>query len=227
MKRPKEWGENIRKAKTGKKRPDMVGNTFALGRIPHNKGVHKPYAYCEVCSKQLRHRRAKRCKKCVDKSYSKSKPNGNTGRRYKLVLTPEQLSRRVAASTGRKMSESAKAKMREWHIKNPNRKYHDTGIEKLMEECLSSHGVSYQKQVPLCGVARVDFYLPEYRIVIQCDGCYWHNCPIHYPNHHTEQRNKDIKKDSVLQFHGYTVYRFWEHEINTSAEKCFDKIELL
>jgi len=67
-------------------------------------------------------------------------------------------------------------------------------------------------------VAIVDFYLPEYRIVIECDGDYWHNLP--------GTREKDEMKDKVLIFNGFNVYRFWEHEINESVESCINKLLL-
>jgi len=113
-------------------------------------------------------------------------------------------------------SEERKEKMREWAILHPNKIFKDTSIELKMEAELKKRGVYYQKQVPLCKVARVDFYLPEYRIVIQCDGDYWHNLPDH--------KERDVMQDRILTFNGFNVYRFWEHEINESVENCVNKV---
>ncbi len=124
---------------------------------------------------------------------------------------------------GKKLSEKTKSKMREWHIKNPNTKFKETGIELKIEAELIKRGINYQKQVPLCNIAIVDFYLPEYRIVIQADGCYWHGCPIHYPTYHNSKQ-RDLNQDKVLTFNGFNLYRFWEHEINESIEACLSKI---
>jgi len=120
---------------------------------------------------------------------------------------------------GRKASEETKQKKREWMIEHPNRVFKDTKIELMMEAELQRRGINYQKQVPLCKVARVDFYLPEYRIVIQCDGDYWHNIP--------KVKERGIRQDNVLTFNGFNVYRFWEHEIKESVECCVDKINLI
>ena len=81
----------------------------------------------------------------------------------------------------------------------------------------------------MCKIAIVDFYLPELNTVIQCDGCYWHGCPVHFPNTTVLQKNKkkrDAKQDFILEAGGLKVHRFWEHEINQSAEECIKKTKL-
>ena len=117
-------------------------------------------------------------------------------------------------------------KQRESHLNNPNKVFKDTKIELKMEAELKRRNINYEKQYPLCKVARVDFYLPEYKIVIQCDGCYWHNCLIHYPTYHIDKRKIDRKKDAILTSNGYKIYRFWEHEINKNVEECVEKLKI-
>jgi very-short-patch-repair endonuclease len=109
-------------------------------------------------------------------------------------------------------------KMRIWSINNPNRKFKDTSIELKIESELQRRNINYQKQVPLCKVAIVDFYLPERQLVIECDGDYWHN--------QLGAKEKDEEKTKALTFNGFNVYRFWGHEINESAKKCIDKLLL-
>ncbi len=53
--------------------------------------------------------------------------------------------------------------------------------------------------------------------MIQCDGDYWHNLLDH--------KTRDEQQDKVLTFNGFNVYRFWEHEINESVEKCMKQIK--
>ena len=129
------------------------------------------------------------------------------------------------ANIGRKLTPEHRKKLSIIKIQNPNRVFKDTSIELKVEQELISRRLNYQKQVPLCKTAIVDFYLPEYRIVIQCDGCYWHNCPIHGHGEIKHCSEKDERQDKVLTFNGFNVYRFWEHEINSSVEGCLDKIE--
>ncbi len=128
---------------------------------------------------------------------------------------------------GKIISKETKVKLREWNINNPNRKFSNTKIEQKIAKELDKRKIYYQQNVSLCNIANVDFYLPEYRIVIECDGCFYHNCLIHYPNSHKEIRERDEKKSVKLQKDKYTIYRFWEHDINESPEKCLDQIELI
>jgi very-short-patch-repair endonuclease len=95
----------------------------------------------------------------------------------------------------------------------------ETGIEKKVEAELIKRGINYQKQVPLCKISIVDFLLPKQKIVIYCDGDYWHNLP--------KIKEKGLKQNEVLSLNGYQVYRFWEHEINKSVEECVNKIKLI
>ena len=118
-------------------------------------------------------------------------------------------------------------KNREWHVNNPVKKFKDTSIELKVEQELILRGINYQKQVPLCKVAIVDFYLPEYRIVIQCDGCYWHSCQEHGKGGKKGSVEKDLRQNAVLTFNGFNVYRFWEHDINTDVAKCLDQLKIM
>lgn len=110
-------------------------------------------------------------------------------------------------------TEEHKEKMRKLHINHPNRKFKDTNIELKMEKLLKRLEVDYQKQVPLFNIARVDFYISNKNLVIQCDGCYYHGCSIHYPNFHQDKQERDMRQDEVLERNGLKVIRFWEHEI--------------
>jgi len=81
----------------------------------------------------------------------------------------------------------------------------DTSIEKSVQEELTRRGIKFEK------------------VLIFCDGCYWHGCPIHYPN--SRNGNRDRKITQRLTELGYTVLRFWGHEINEDVSKCVDSIE--
>ena len=107
-------------------------------------------------------------------------------------------------------------KVKEWDRNHPRNRFQDTSIELKIEAELKRRDIDYRKQVRLCKVARVDFYLPGDRIIVQCDGDYWHNLP--------GAQERDERQDKVLIFNGFNVYRFWEHEINKSAEECIDRI---
>jgi DNA mismatch endonuclease (patch repair protein) len=131
---------------------------------------------------------------------------------------------------GLKHGDAAKKKISEFNISHPQKHFKDTSIELKIEEELKRRGLvldrDYFKQVPLCKVKIVDFYLPGYRIVIEADGCYWHNCPIHGNGNIKGCNEKDPRQTAILTFNGFNVYRFWEHEINSNVVECINKLNI-
>lgn len=98
-----------------------------------------------------------------------------------------------------------------WTVKHMKKK--DTAIEIAIEHELIQRHIPYLKQAPVEGIALVDFLLSN-KIIIQCDGDYWHSKGLN--------KGKDIAQDTVLYFKGYTIFRFWEKDIKKSAKKCID-----
>lgn len=157
-------------------------------------------------------------------------PVWNKGKTHKedpriKIFTKEELRKRgKLISKGRigvKLSEKDRQKMRERAISYLKRGWtpsKETSIEKKIERELRKRKIYYKKQVPLCNVTIVDFYLPEHQLVIYCDGDYWHNRP--------EAREKDERQNKILKENGFKVFRFWEHEINKSPKACLDKIKI-
>jgi DNA mismatch endonuclease (patch repair protein) len=96
-----------------------------------------------------------------------------------------------------------------------------TSIELKMEKELKKRNIYYKKQFPLLNRTVVDFYLPKYKIVVYCDGIFWHKSEWAKKEGITE---KDKKQTKVLLANGYKVFRFSETEINNSAEKCVNRI---
>ena len=63
----------------------------------------------------------------------------------------------------------------------------------------------------------MDIAFPEQKIAIYCDGDYWHNLPSY--------KIRDFKINKLLKEQGWTVLRFWEHDIHNNLEGCINKIE--
>jgi DNA mismatch endonuclease (patch repair protein) len=71
-------------------------------------------------------------------------------------------------------------------------------------------------------------------MAIFVDGCFWHGCPVHYKRPSTNQtfwdgkpgrnRARDERVDESLIADGWTVMRFWEHEILANASHCVEEI---
>jgi DNA mismatch endonuclease, patch repair protein len=130
-------------------------------------------------------------------------------------LTPEQRSRNMAAirSRGNKSTERAlryrlmRAGIRGWRL--------------------------YPGDVP----GKPDFVFDEAGLVVFVDGCYWHGCPRCYraPTSNesywsqklARNKNRDRTVTRALRKEGWTVVRFWEHQIEGKPRKVVEKIERL
>lgn len=84
-----------------------------------------------------------------------------------------------------------------------------SSIELAVEAVLVEIGEAF---IPQKKMARwsVDFYLPARKLVIECDGDYWHGKP--------HQIEKDRRKDGWLVAHGLRIKRLTETAINANAK---------
>lgn len=96
-------------------------------------------------------------------------------------------------------------------FKNRDRR---TSIEIKMADELSMRGIEYIEQHNLGDKFLLDFFLPEYGIVIECDGDYWHSLP--------SSIRRDKAKNAYIKACGLSLYRFWESEINKDVGACVD-----
>ena len=63
---------------------------------------------------------------------------------------------------------------------------------------------------------KADFYLPDKNLIIEINGCYWHGCPIHYPNPSERQKERIIRDNDLKQYvlgKGFNMLVIWEHEM--------------
>jgi very-short-patch-repair endonuclease len=91
-----------------------------------------------------------------------------------------------------------------------------TSIEIKMAEELALREIEYIEQYNLGNKFALDFFLPEYNIVIECDGDYWHRRP--------EAIGRDKSRNAYIKACGFPLFRFWESEINTDVEACVDVV---
>jgi len=113
------------------------------------------------------------------------------------------------------------------------RKNHfQSSLETLLYETLKRAGISTKRQFHVDLKATkgrfstiVDLAIPEKKIAIYCDGCYWHSCPICF-DHEVRRgiRGADALVTKRLKALGWQVFRFWEHEIREDIEKCVETI---
>lgn len=90
-----------------------------------------------------------------------------------------------------------------------------TSIEIAVKSVLDALGIKNEPEKAI-GRYPVDFYLPDYNMVIECDGDYWHSLP--------KSIERDARKDKYLTAHGYKVVRLREKDINTDVENLVSSL---
>lgn len=101
----------------------------------------------------------------------------------------------------------------------------DTAPEVAVRKLLHASGMRYRVNVPVPGMPRrtIDIAFPKVKIAVFLDGCFWHGCPEHatHPRVNAEwwraklDKNtaRDLETTEHLAAEGWTVLRFWEHEV--------------
>jgi len=92
----------------------------------------------------------------------------------------------------------------------------NTLIERIMEKELKYNNIKFEHPFPF-GRFVCDFAIPEKKLIIECDGDYWHN--------REDVKKKDLAKNSYLKVAGWKVIRFWEHEIKSDITYCVKRIK--
>ncbi|MFJ2832091.1 very short patch repair endonuclease [Streptomyces sp. NPDC087263] len=101
----------------------------------------------------------------------------------------------------------------------------DTAPEVAVRRLLHASGLRYRVNVPVPGMPRrtIDIVFSKAKIAIFMDGCFWHGCPQHatQPKANAtwwrDKLDKNMARDRQTTEHlaaeGWTVLRFWEHEL--------------
>lgn len=180
-----------------------------LNKIPKNKGI----SHTEKVKEKMRLAWIER----------KKKPGYNPINK-KLIEASKKYNESIR---GIPRSENVKEKIRIARLKQVIPKK-DTSIEIIFQKELEKRNINFIKHPNIENICQADFLIPDYNIVIFCDGCYWHGpCPLKCVKKiNIKQKNKDIINTNKLSQIGYIIYRFWEHEINTDVKSCVDKMML-
>ena len=86
---------------------------------------------------------------------------------------------------------------------------YDTSIELKVQNQLDEIGIKYIKQKVVYDENRIyvlDFYIPALKLVIECNGDYWHNRP--------DRTKRDNMLKKYVESTGRKIIFIWEHEIN-------------
>jgi DNA mismatch endonuclease (patch repair protein) len=109
----------------------------------------------------------------------------------------------------------------------------DTKPEMLLRKALWNMGFRYRVHYKLPG--RPDIVFVSKRVVIFIDGCFWHGCPEHMVRPKTNSKfwntkiqgniDRDERTSIVLRSEGWTVLRFWEHEVEEELFRVVKKVK--
>jgi len=104
-----------------------------------------------------------------------------------------------------------------------------TKIERIVECFLIEKCIEYLKQYKIYfndnhqkKFKKYDFYLPNFDLVIEVDGDYWHGNPKIYNDlNHTQILNikNDLFKDNLIELNNLNIIRIWETDIFNESYK--------
>ena|SRR5208283_1129248 len=103
----------------------------------------------------------------------------------------------------------------------------NTGPELKLRKLLWSHGIrGYRIHYNLPG--KPDIVFTKKKIAIFIDGCFWHKCPVCFQEPETRKEfwmkkiQSNVERDDRVNFRlksdGWTVMRFWEHDVRKNPD---------
>lgn len=108
----------------------------------------------------------------------------------------------------------------------------DTGPEMVLLRALWRAGLRYRVRPSVPG--RPDLAFVGCKIAVFVDGCFWHGCQDHYKPPVTKasfwsekiarNRQRDREVENALGALGWTVLRYWEHEVEGDLATVVDRI---
>ena len=106
----------------------------------------------------------------------------------------------------------------------------DTKIEKIMKKILSENRIKFIQHPQMFG--NPDFLVGK-RTAVFCDGVFWHGYNYEkkkkpakkfWKNKIEGNMRRDRRITRKLRCNGYSVLRFWEHDIEKRPEMCINRI---
>lgn len=108
----------------------------------------------------------------------------------------------------------------------------NTKIDLKMKKILSQQHYKFQMYPKMFG--NPDFIIKRKKIIIYCDGDFWHgynydskkkSAKKFWRDKIEENIRRDKKISRKLRREGWSVLRFWEHDIEKNPEKCIRRIK--
>ena len=161
---------------------------------------------------------------------------GNIGKKYTMPEEQKQKLRYVFSDpeVKKKRSEAQKEVWSKLSYKDRINRTHNgcvAGFNAVLQNTVSSIELKVKSQLDNIGIRYIqqksvtngernfylDFYIPSLKLVIECNGDYWHNLP------ERKQRDKELKE--YVESTGRKIVFIWEHEIKDEWFWIGDYIE--
>lgn len=143
---------------------------------------------------------------------------GENHPQYGMKKTPEQIEKMRQITAKR--------------IANGDFKQTNTTIHNKIKDLLSYLNINFIEEY-YCKYYVVDFYLPDFNLMIEVMGDYWHANPIKYNDYNKLHKiqKKDVKRDKskntyIKKYYNIDILYLWETDINNSLYKCRELIKL-
>jgi DNA mismatch endonuclease (patch repair protein) len=111
-----------------------------------------------------------------------------------------------------------------------------TDLEQLLAGEMWAAGLRGWRRGRRTESARPDFVFVSPRVAVFVDGCFWHGCPACAERPATNrdywdpkiERNqwRDREQTVTLEAAGWTVLRFWGHDVETDPACCAQEVAL-
>jgi DNA mismatch endonuclease (patch repair protein) len=109
-----------------------------------------------------------------------------------------------------------------------------TDLEQLLASQMWAAGLRGWRRGRRTENARPDFVFVSAHVAVFVDGCFWHGCtacakrPATNRGYWTPKiernRRRDRKQNAALHHAGWTVLRFWGHELQANPADCADEV---
>jgi len=209
------WHRNIGKEPVNKTKLTDDNKQFIINEFVNNHKQIHIIGNCFNVSKNVISRFL--IKKLGKDEYFRMSSLNDSWRRVNIKETNDKI--RVAAALGG----------------NAFSKLYNTKIEKIMKSLLKDVGLrdkfTFQfklKDYETNNVFCFDFGDKNKKVIIECDGDYWHSNPKFYEKLNETQlynKNRDKLKNETAAKSGYKMYRFWECDIINNVNEVKKQLQ--
>lgn len=173
-------------------------------RTEENNKAHRGHKWSEESKKKF-------SEKLIGK---KSKPRTKEAKKNISIGTKKATGKWYSWWNSLSASEKREKMKKVWEGNNGN----ETSIEKKVREQLQKNGLRFRSQVCICkNKFRIDFYLPDFELVVECNGDYWHS------REHRQKRDKQLEEYVLAK--RKKILWLWEREIKTEEFNICDYIK--